>query len=264
MSLAFTAIVALAHTTIREAVRSRILYVLALFALGLILFSSVLSDLTLGYQIRIVTDVSLSAVSMTGTVIAILLGVGSVAREIEKRTYYPVLAKPVSRSAFVLGKWAGVVATTWLIAAIMFAFATVMIAYYTHEGRFQYGLEPYATTILLTMIRLAVIAAIAVSASTFAGTTVATMATVVVVIAGYFSFEARWFLQRSESPVSKAIGEAVYYALPDLAALDALPRLVHVDPLGLSDLLGPGAYAIGWATVLLSVACAFFSRRDLT
>lgn len=258
------AIHAIAMTTFREAIRNRILYVMALFAAGLILFSAVLSNLTLGFQVRIVTDLSLSAASLVGTTIAVLLGVTSVARELERRTYFPVLARPISRADFVIGKWLGVTATTWLIEAAMMALATVMIAAYTHEGSFQYAAGPYVTTLLLTLVRLAVIAAIAVGTSTLASSTVATMATVTVLLAGYTTDEVRWFLRGNESPLAPYVGTALYHALPDLAALDALPRLLYGDPLGLEVVWAPVLYSLAWTAVLLGGSSLVFSRRDLT
>lgn len=257
-------VLAIATTTFREAIRNRILYVLALFALAMILFSAVLSLLTLGYQVRIVTDVSLSAVTFACTTIAVLLGVSSVARELDRRTCYPVLAKPIGRATFVLGKWLGVVGVTWLLATVMVALATVMIAAYSHDAAFQYPAQAYLTVHALTLLRLGVVSAIAVSASTFAGATVATMATLTVVTAGYFTFEVRWFLERSDSEASRFVGRAVYHALPDFAALDGLPRLLYGDSLALTDIGSPVLYGIAWSALVLAAACAFFARRDLS
>lgn len=245
--------------------RSRILYALLLFALGLILLSAVLSNITLGWQSRIVTDVSLSAVSMAGTVMAVLLGVSSVAREVERRTYYAILAKPVSRNAYVLGKWLGVVATVYLNVALMMVAATAVIAAYTDTGKqgFQYAAVPYLLTLGLTLVRLALVSAIAVAFSTFTSSTVATISSVGLVIAGYFTGELHFFLLRSESDLTRAVGRAIYYAVPDLAALDTLPLLVQGRSFGPADVGASLVYGLCYSAFLLVGSCWIFSRRDL-
>ncbi len=254
---------ALCRTTVAEAVRSKILYGVALFALGLILFSAVLSQITLGHQVRIVTDVSLSATSLAGTLMAVLLGVGSVAREVERRTYYPVLAKPIGRAEYVLGKWLGVVATVWLNVAVMLVLSALMIAAYSHDGAFQYDLGDFLVTCGLTLLRLAVIAAIAVAFSTFASSTVALIGSVGVVVAGFFTAEVRYFMAKTGRG-NQLVGDALYFVLPDFQAIDGLSRLVHGDHLGLGALLAPAAYAVTWSAFLLLAACVIFSRRDLS
>src|SRR5690606_34996174 len=96
-----SALFALARVALTEALRERILYGLLAFAVGLILLSAVLSNVTLGWPVRIVTDLSLSAISLGGAAMAILLGVRSVASEIERRVAYPVLARPIARWTYV-------------------------------------------------------------------------------------------------------------------------------------------------------------------
>jgi ABC-type transport system involved in multi-copper enzyme maturation permease subunit len=125
MGLDYRGALALARTSVAEALRDRVLYALLLFAVGLILMSAVLSNLTLGYRDRIVTDLCLSAVTFAGMAMAVLLGVGSVAREIERRTVQPLLAKPITRTSFVIGKFAGVSATVALNVGLMMIAATI-------------------------------------------------------------------------------------------------------------------------------------------
>ena len=258
-----SAVFAIARTTIAEAIRSKILYALLAFAIGLILLSAVLSDLTLGWQVRIVTDVSLSAITVAGTLLALLLGVGSVAGEVERRTAYPILGKPVTRGEFVLGKWLGVLGTTYLNVLLMMGAATAMVAHYSQRDSFDYPVAAYLATLLLTLLRLAVIAGIAVALSTFSSSTVALIASLGLTVAGYFTGELRFFLTKSENPVLPLLGKVLYYAIPDFASLDSLPRLMHGHPILPSEVAWAAAYAVFYALTVLVIACRIFSRRDL-
>lgn len=257
------AIVAFAGNTLRESLRDRILYGVLAFGVGLILLSAVLSNLTLGWQVRIVTDFSLSAITLAGSIMAILLGVSSVARELERKTAYPLLAKPISRASYVVGKYVGVLATVYLNVVLMMGAATVMIAAYSHEGLFQYPALPYLATLGLCLLRLAVIAAFAVLFSTFTSSTVAFIASLGMALSGYFSSELRFFLERSESAATQIIGKAIYWTVPDFAAIDTLPRLIHGHPIGFAQVGFSAAYAACYAAGLIVVAALIFSRRDL-
>jgi ABC-type transport system involved in multi-copper enzyme maturation permease subunit len=257
------AILALARSTLSEALRDRILYGLLLFFIGLILLSAVLSNLTLGFRVRIVTDLALSAITFAGMILAVLLGVGSIARETERRTAYPILAKPVSRSTFVLGKYLGVLVTAWLNLLLMMIAATWMISLYRWEGGFLFSWSDYVVTLVLLLLRVAVVAAAAVMFSTFTSSTVAFIASLGFAVAGYFTSELRFFLAKSESGLSRLVGDALYWTLPDFSLLDTLPRLLYSHELLTRQTLAATAYGVAYAAGLLLLAMLIFRRRDL-
>lgn len=258
-----SALFALARVALVEALRERILYGLLAFAIGLILLSAVLSNVTLGWPVRIVTDLSLSAISLGGAAMAILLGVRSVAGEIERRVAYPVLARPIARWTYVVGRYLGVVTTVFFNVLLMAIAATVMIAVYSHEGFFQYPLGDYLTTLALMLLRLAIIAGLAVLFSTFTSSTVAFIASTGLAIAGHFTADLRHFLGKSETGLTRSVGETLYWALPDLATLEALPRLIHGDPILSAQAVIAALYGTLYLAVLLVLACWRFEGRDL-
>jgi len=124
-------LLAIARNTYREAIRDRILYGFLFFAIALILFSLVLGRLSFNQQIRCTIDVGLAGISLFSVLIAIFLGVTLLHKEIEKRTIYPVLAKPVSRAAYLFGKFLGLAATMAVQTGLM---AGVFIALLLLEG----------------------------------------------------------------------------------------------------------------------------------
>ena len=119
----------IALNTFRENLRDKILYNLVLFAIVLIGASILLADLTIMEHRRIITDMGLAIINVVGVVIAIFVGIGLVSKEIERRTVYTIMARPVSRSQFVLGKYCGLVCTITLNMLVMLVvyFATLQV-----------------------------------------------------------------------------------------------------------------------------------------
>src|SRR5690348_12369539 len=103
------AVVAL--NTFREAVRDRVLYNLLFFALVMMAASIIAGQISIGIEQTVIVTLGLSAISLIGLLIAIFIGVGLVAKEMDKRTLYALLAKPVRRWEFLLGKFGGLVLT---------------------------------------------------------------------------------------------------------------------------------------------------------
>ncbi|WP_373044951.1 ABC transporter permease [Vulgatibacter sp.] len=265
MNQRLVGIASLASVTLAEALRDRILYGLVAFSFGLVALSVVLSNLTLGYRLRIVTDMSLSSVTFAGVVTATLLGITAISREVDRRLVFPVLAKPIERSTYIAGKFAGVLVTTWLNASLMMAAATVAIAVYAdlEEGGRLFSWGDYALTWVMLLIRLGLVATIAVALSTFVSSTVALIGTIGVTVAGYLSSDLRYFMGQSESPVMRGIGEILYRMLPDFSLLDPLGRLVHGQAILTDSVLLGMAYAAAYGLVLLTVAGTIFAKRDL-
>ncbi|MBP7431889.1 MAG: ABC transporter permease, partial [Candidatus Hydrogenedentes bacterium] len=120
-------VLAVARNTFREAVRDKVLYVLLLFAAAAIFGSKALGWISIGQDIKIVKDLSLAAVSVFGVLIAIFVGTNLVYKEIDKRTIYTILCRPMHRWEFILGKYAGLAALLALVTAVMAAVAAVYV-----------------------------------------------------------------------------------------------------------------------------------------
>ena len=263
MILRITHITSIARTAIAEAIRKRILYGIFAFAIGLILLSAVLSNLTVGYRVRIVTDLSLSAVSASGILMAILLGVGSISGEIDRRTAYFALSKPVSRWEFILGKYFGIVGVLLINVLPMVAAAAALISLYSYPSGFQYAPLDFAVTIGLLIVRLLVIAALSITISTVASATISLIASLGISVAAYLTPELRHFLGTNESGVVRSVGELLFRVLPDFSALDTLQHLIHEVPVLRTPVLTAATYALLYVMMLLFLAGFLFRRRDV-
>ena len=120
-------ILAIAAVTVREALRRKLQVNLLLFALLLVLASLVVSSLTIGDMHRIATDLGLTAMELMGSLTAVFLGASLVAGDVERRVLYPVIAKPVTRAQYLLGRYLGLAATLWLNLAVMAATLSALL-----------------------------------------------------------------------------------------------------------------------------------------
>jgi len=255
----------IAHNTFREALRERLLYNLLVFALVLIGGSLTISQLTLGEQFRIIADIATSSAQVFGVVMAVLLGVSLFAREIDRRTCYAVLARPVSRQGFVAGKALGVLATVALNVAVMAAVTALVLWSYTRSGSYEgrpFGFAFFAVFALI-VVQLAVCIAFAVL---FAGITTPTLAvifTLALVGSGYLFTEVRNFWLASRQVEMKGLVSVLDYLLPNMGLLDVKEALTYGDPVTWASFLTRTGYGLGYAGAVLALAALGFSRKDI-
>ena len=113
---------AMAINTAREAVRNKLLYTLLFFAIAMMLFGVVLSSLSYVERERMVQDFAFATIRLFSVAIAVFVGVGLIHKEVDRRTVYTILSKPLSRAEFLIGKYAGLILIIWLQVAIMALF----------------------------------------------------------------------------------------------------------------------------------------------
>ena len=121
-------IYAIALNTYREAVRDRVLFGVLVLAAGVLALTLALGELSLDQQMRVVTDMGLASISLFSVVVAIFLGSSLLYKEIERKTLYVILQKPIARFEFLLGKYFGIVATCAVFIAIMGALQLLVTA----------------------------------------------------------------------------------------------------------------------------------------
>jgi ABC-type transport system involved in multi-copper enzyme maturation permease subunit len=251
-------ILAIAGNTVRESVRSKLLYGLLFFAVLMIGAAAVIATLSYVEGHRILQDVALGAVRFFGVVIAIFVGIHLIHREVDRRTVYTILSKPLSRGEFLLGKFVGLVATIWLQMAIMGA-AFVAISLGTGAPLGSAHLAFFA----LTAVELALVVAVAIFFSAFTTPVLAAFFTGGVWVLGHASRELRDIGAGAESPWLVGATQLLHRVLPDLESFNLSSEAAHLLPLTTSDWLLPVLYGAGYLTLVLFAAVAVFERRDL-
>lgn len=247
----------LAVNTLREAIRNKLLYTLLFFALLLIGSASLLASLSYVERERILQDIALAAVRLFGVAIAIFVGVGLIHKEVDRRTVYTILSKPLSRAEFLLGKYLGLVLTLWLQMAIMvIAFGATSLATGVALG------PTHAAALLLTGVELALVVAIATLFSAFTTPLLASFFSAGLWALGHLSRELRDLGLHAELGAVKAATALLHRVLPDLASFNLSIEAAHGLPVAASDLWLPVLYGAAYATVVLVCAVTVFERRD--
>ena len=265
------AIALVALHVFRDSVRDKVLYSIVAFAILLMAASYLISQLTAGQDLKLIKDLGLAAMSLFGLFIAIFIGIGLVAREIDRHSIYAVLAKPVRRHEFIIGKYLGLVGTLGVNLAVMTAAYYLVLAYVGQtmtEGALRAVPAPPTDPRLLLAIamiglELALVTAVALFCSTFSSNALTSAGfTAGLYVAGQFGADLKNFEQVVESPIAGAVGRALYYALPNFAAFDIKAQVVHGLPIDPGYLALTAAYGVLYVTVLVVASVMIFSRRD--
>ncbi len=250
----------IARNTFREAVRDRVLYNLVLFALVLIGSAIFLGELSGGQETKIIVDLGLSAILLFGLFIAIFVGVGLVYKEIERRTLYAILSKPIGRGEFLLGKYLGL-CLTLLVNVIVMGLGVSLALVYVSRGWNPLALSIWPT-ILLLYLELALLTAAALLFSTFSSPALSALLTFFVFVIGHFSADLKTFANSLGGTAARWFFTGLYYLLPNLSHFAFITPAAHGDTPPASAALLATVYAVVYVTVLLSAATIIFKRRN--
>jgi ABC-type transport system involved in multi-copper enzyme maturation permease subunit len=254
------AIAAIARNAFREAVRDRVLYNLVLFVLLLIGSAIFLGELSAGQEVKITIDLGLSAMLLFGAFIAIFVGVGLVYKEIERRTLYAILSKPIGRGQFLLGKYLGLCLTLLINVAIMGIGVSAALIY-LHRGWDPLVVKIWPA-ILLIYFELTILTGVALLFSSFSSPALSALLTFFVFIIGHFSDDLNALAKSSSSAAARVLFRALYYLLPNLTHYSVITPTAHgiapdAGAVGLA-----AAYAVVYSAVLLAAATLIFGRRN--
>jgi ABC-type transport system involved in multi-copper enzyme maturation permease subunit len=260
----------IAVNVFRESVRDKVLYNLVLFAILLMGGSYLIGQLTAGQDVKIIKDLGLAATSIFGLFIAVFIGIGLVSKEVEKRSIYSLLAKPIERYQLVLGKYAGLVLTLAVNLAIMAVALYVVLAvmaWVAGPAAARAWERPAVDPLLLkafamTFVELSLVTAIALLFSTFSTPMLSAAFTFALFVAGRFSADLRNFNEVVDSPAAAWLTRALYFVLPNLAPFDVRAQVVHGDPVPAGYLALSTGYGALYIAALLVLSMLIFSRRD--
>jgi ABC-type transport system involved in multi-copper enzyme maturation permease subunit len=247
----------IAVNTVRESVRSKILYMLVGFAVVMIGSGTIVGSLSYVESNRILQDIGLGAIRMFGVAIAIFVGIQLIHKEVDRRTVYTILSKPLSRSEFLIGKFVGLCLTIWMQVAVMgLAFAAVSLATAAPLG------WPHVAFLVLVGAELALVVAIATFFSAFTTPMLAALFTTGAWAIGQLTRDLRDIGATSEVSAVRDATELLYRVLPDLESFNLSVQAAHQLPVPASDLVLPLLYGVGYSAIVLVAATFVFERRD--
>jgi ABC-type transport system involved in multi-copper enzyme maturation permease subunit len=252
-------IYAIALNTFREAIRKKVIYGIVVAVVVVYGFAGVLDSCSLHEEERIGRDVGLFGVSVLGSITAIVLGVALLYTEVERRTIHVILAKPIRRPEFVLGKYLGMATT---LTVLTFAFAAVMVVITPLTGN-------AVKAVLLAWTEVLVVAGIAIFFSSFASPFLSGFFTAAIWVAGRWYHELESAAEKSRVAVLKGAARVIVWILPDLhlysvsgGEVGGQHVTVHGSFVGWGYVASAALYGVLVIAILLALAIVIFRRRD--
>ena len=259
---------AIGLNTFREAVRNKVLYILVMFAVVLMGFSLVLGSLSLHEEVRLIRDLGLAGISLSGVIIALFLGVNLLSKELDKKTVYAILPKPVHRWEFLLGKFLGLALTMSALVALMSALLALFLA--IQGGR--HGAVMLRAEILI-LEELLLVTAVAMFFSSFSSPYLSAMFTAALWVIGRNTGElealaakklAGTFTGRAASLVVELVPDFRMFYISGASLGDPGIVSVHDAFVGWGYVGQATLYALAYGGLCLVASVLLFRRRDLT
>src|SRR5246127_4754040 len=232
---------AITWNTFREAVRDRVLYNLVLFVLLLVVSAPLFSQISIGLEKLMLVNVGLSSISLFGVIIAIFIGIGLVSKEIEKKTLYTILSRPVRRWEFIAGKYLGLLLTLVVNAALM------TLGFYVALLIFVHGLNPSDAMLLVAVyfivLQFMMMVAITLLFSTFSTPIFSAIFAFALFVIGTFGNDLKNFAALSEGAI-RWLTTGVAYVVPNFASLNVISQTAHDQPVSGGLILFNTLYAL--------------------
>jgi ABC-type transport system involved in multi-copper enzyme maturation permease subunit len=264
-----TRVWALALNTFREAVRNKVLYLLLMFALALLGTTYFFSQGALHEQLRVIRDVGLIGIEVVGALIAIFIGVNLVYKELDRKTVFALIPKPIHRWEFVLGKYVGMLITLAVLVGIMALtlFAVIGLGLAVFGGENDNG--TILRAVLLLYGEVAVITAVAVLFSSFSTPILSGALTLGIFVVGHFTPDLRELIGKLGSAPLRAFLRNLVRVFPDLhlfyvsgSMVGGQQVTVHGTYVDWAYVATAGLYGAFYCAVTLALAMIIFSRRD--
>jgi len=248
----------IASNVLREVLRDRVLYLALLFAVVLLGATLLLPEVSAGSEGKILLDLGIALIGLFGLVVAVFVGTGLLNKEIEKRTVLVLMAKPMSRTEFIVGKHLGLSTVLAILVALMTAVFFVVMSW--KQMDYPWGSLVVAAVYLL--LELSLITAVAILFGVFTSSLVATLLTFAVYFMGHLSQNLVTLSNTVETPGIQRLIQGLYLIFPDLARLDLKNTAVYGSLPPTSTLLLNAGYGLIYIVLLLTLATLIFSRRQ--
>lgn len=250
---------AIARIFFREAIRDRILNLIWLFAIAMLGLSLFMGDLSAGSELKVVKDLGLGIINVLLVLVALMIGSNAIYKEIDKRTVYVVLSKPIARWQFLLGKFLGLFGVLLVLGSAMTAAYYLLLYIMVREAQ-----PIYLAAVGLMLLEAAVVSALAILFSAITAPTLSAIYVLGVYLVGHNTETILHFGDKGEAPhYVRVIGQILYHVLPNLETLNIKNQVVYGHGIGLVEGAWAGAYALGLVALFLTLATLAFATREI-
>jgi ABC-type transport system involved in multi-copper enzyme maturation permease subunit len=251
-------VIAIASNVFRETVREQVLYLVLLFTIVLVAAIALLPHLAAGGEDKLTADFGMAAIELFGLIVAAFVGSNLINREIDKRTVFILVAKPIGRSEFILGKHLGISAVLAVLVAIM---SSIFIGFATVR---HIPIVSHAVLVssFFAFWQLMLLSAFAILYGTFTSSLLASILTISTYLVGNFSRDLLALGEISKSEGFQAFTRVMYLVLPDLSRTNLKNEAVYGILPSIADLFNNGVYTLSYALLVLAIAILVFSNRQ--
>ncbi|ABA89380.1 membrane protein, putative [Syntrophotalea carbinolica DSM 2380] len=258
--------------TFKEGIRNRAIFGIFLLALSLFAANFLICGMIMQEVGKVAVDVALSAVSFSGLLLVLFVGINLLAKDLDRRTIYMVLARPISRAQYIWGKFLGmalliIVSVSFLGGGALLSIASVKWAYPSYFSRFAWGGILWALALIALMLIL--LSALSFLFASFASSSFVTL---ILTVISYFIghgvaaikvlVEAPQTVGIEVSATTVRLVETAYYLFPNLSVFDIKIQAAHNLPLSLMYMFWIVVYGIIYSGLAVTVAGFIFSRRE--
>jgi len=262
----------IALITFKEGIRNRSIYGISLLALLMLLANFIISDMV-GQEVgKVAVDIALSAVSFSGLLLVLFVGINLMAKDLDRKTIYMVLAKPVSRSQYLIGKFLGILLLiiTCLCILILFAALSLLLIKSGHPKQFErFSWYLIGLSSLFTVLMLMLVSALSFLFASFTSTSFLTfILTVISYIIGMSLNDVKALIDAPQavgitvSPVTVKVVHMAYYLFPNLSFFDIKTQAAHGLSVPVPYVLGVVAYSIIYSAIVMTLACLIFRKKE--
>ena len=265
----FKRIFAIASTGFKEGIRERILYLLLLFALLMMFASYGLAALSMGEYIKVTQDVGLASIMIFGVLIAIFMGASIVYKDIEQKTIYTILTKPIKRYEYIIGRFFGLASligvVTIFMAIIFFAilFSFNRNVYYTQWAIRTIFTGDIVLAITYTYLSMLIVIALSVFFSMFTSPIVASIITFFIYVIGNGLDTIMSLVHKVHSPVAKLLLRVLYYILPNFGNLNLRDMAIYGIVPSPSHLVLLVGYTAVYIVIMMMLSAIIFNRKEM-
>jgi len=248
---------AIAANTFKETIRDRVLAVIVVFALVMIAGGLWLGAISLGEQGRMMKDFGLVAVTGFGLIVAVFIAASLVHKEVDKRTVFVLFSKPVSRAAFITGKFLGLCGTMAVVLAGMGLFLFALVWLLQGSPSFM-----VLAAVLMIYVQLLAIIAVTIFFSTLGSAILASVLGICVFVAGQLSHNVLALTRLGSNTVTEALSWVIYVLIPNLTAVDVKAGVVGEQTLAWGQISLWVVYLLAYVVVVLALATVIFRRKE--
>lgn len=249
---------AISKVTFHELLREKILWSSMAFGILAVVLAVIVSQLSYTDNARITIDFGMTSIAIIGAFIAIIMGSGLISKELQHRTHFIVLTKPVFRWQYIVGRWAGLFEVIALNSVIMFSIMVIIFAVY--GGKVSFDLFK---CLLLILIEFGVLSAISSIFSTFTTTILASIITVGIWIIGHAMEQLKIMVNKSDDEVMQTLLKIITEMFPDLTRFDIKMQISFSLPVSNSMVFASFGYGISYMVAAILISCIIFSNKEL-